>query len=208
VTEREIVNRLREEYFDILPDVRRIVRELETRIRYYTLSIQQSLKPHEQLLVRSRVKECQSAIDTARRRGNRGRSEGKVFDPERSDDYSILSLPDLAGVRLLVFPDRRLHEVDAVLLENFPAWRSDPILNRDKVELAKKYDGKLDVDRRRIGAEYQVVPMLLGLYWEVEHSARYKSVLKESQKISELNTRVEAALSDFERGIAELLPDH
>uniref|UniRef100_E6QKF1 RelA/SpoT domain-containing protein n=1 Tax=mine drainage metagenome TaxID=410659 RepID=E6QKF1_9ZZZZ len=209
MTEREIVSRLREEYFDILPAARRAITKIETEIRYHTLEIHQRLKPHEQLLVRARIKECQSAIDSARRRGNRGKSEGKVFDPERSTDYSILSLPDLAGVRVLVFPDRRLGEVDKVLREHFSGWRSDPIMNSETgVVLAQKYDGKLDVDKDKISAEYQVVPMLLGLYWEVEHSARYKSVLKESEKMFELNTQVETALSNFEKGIADLLPDN
>lgn len=208
MTEREIVSRLRDEYFDLLPAARLAITKLETEIRYHTLAIHQGLKPHEQLIVRSRIKECQSAVESARRRGNRGKSEGKVFDPERSADYSIEKLPDLVGVRVLVFPDRRLDEVNEVLREHFPGWRTDPITNSETgAVLAHKYNGNLDIEQCRIRAEYQVVPMLVGLYWEVEHSARYKSVLRESRRMLELNLQVETALSNFESGIAELLPD-
>jgi ppGpp synthetase/RelA/SpoT-type nucleotidyltranferase len=206
MTERSIVNRLREEYFDLLPEVRRIVNRLETEIRFHTRDIQQSLKPYEQLIVKSRIKECQSALDTAQRKGNKEKGEGKVFDPERPGDYSVLSLPDLAGVRVLVFPDRRLTQVNEVLREKFEGWQSKPVRDSKGVTLAHKYYGRLLPDSEAL-AEYQIVPMLLGLYWEVEHSARYKSDLKGSDKISDLNAKVESALSDFERGIADLLPD-
>jgi hypothetical protein len=206
VTERAIVHRLREEYFELLPEITRVASRLETEIRFHTLSIQQGLIPPEQLIVKSRIKECESAIDTVRRKGNQGKGEGKVFDPERSSDYSIFNLRDLAGVRVLAFPDRRLTQVDQVLGTHFPSWMPDPVKNANDVLLVHKYHGKFNQESKVFG-EYQVVPMLLGLYWEVEHAARYKSTLRGSVKISELNAKVESALSDFERGIANLLPD-
>jgi len=206
--ERAILDRLRDEYFDLLPVIRRVLNRLETEIRFHTLAIQQRLKPHEQLIVKSRIKECESAVDTVRRKGNQGRGEGKVFDPERPEDYSMLNLPDLAGVRVLVFPDSRLFEVDQTLRGHFLDWRYDPVKNAENIPIAHKYIGKLDPGRTQVSAEYQVVPMLLGLYWEVEHAARYKSVLKQSQRMSDLNAKVENALSDFEAGIASLLPDN
>ena len=206
--ERTILDRLRDEYFDLLPTIRRVLNRLETEIRFHTLAIQQRLKSHEQLIVKSRIKECESAVDTVRRKGNHGKGEGKVFDPERPEDYSMLNLPDLAGVRVLVFPDSRLIEVDETLRNHFVHWRYDPVPNSENAPIAHKYIGKLDFAKSQILSEYQVVPMLLGLYWEVEHSARYKSVLKQSQRMSDLSAKVETALSEFEAGIASLLPDN
>ena len=61
---------------------------------------------------------------------------------------------------------------------------------------------------RRIRAEYQIVPMLLGLFWEVEHSAMYKSELvANSRNMQKRRSEVESALSRFDEGIASLLPD-
>jgi len=49
--------------------------------------------------------------------------------------------------------------------------------------------------------------MLIGLFWDVEHSALYKSgtaIL--SKNMEKRKQAVEAALSEFEQGIADLLP--
>ena len=65
--ERKIEDRLREEYFDLLPIIRRIAWQIEAEIRYITLPILHDLKNYEQLVVKSRIKECESAIETFRR---------------------------------------------------------------------------------------------------------------------------------------------
>jgi hypothetical protein len=61
--DRTIEDRLREEYFDLLPDTRRVAEQLEAQIKYHTLPILRSLKRPERLDVRSRIKECDSALD-------------------------------------------------------------------------------------------------------------------------------------------------
>ena len=90
---RTVEDRLRAEYFQLLPDIRRAVLETETRVRRDLLDISLSLERYERLLVTSRVKECDSAVDALRRRQPLG-----LFDAERSSDYSLLALPDLAAI--------------------------------------------------------------------------------------------------------------
>lgn len=108
-------DRLRKQYFELLPEIRRVAWHLETVIRFRTLSIVDQLKPYEQLVVKSRVKEYESAVRTLR-----NKQEGNVFVPEKAEEYSILNLKDLAGVRVLVFPCDRLREVDIRLRESEP----------------------------------------------------------------------------------------
>ena len=199
----EIEDLLREEYFDLLPEIRRATWQLETEIRYHTLRIVQTLRAPEQLVIKSRVKECESALNTLR-----ANSSGRVFDPELRNSYSLLQPPDLAGVRVLVFPNYRLVEVDEALRAQFPDWTSKPVKDGKGELLAPKYHGSLSRLSPTVSAEYQVVPMLLGLFWEVEHSAMYKSqVSANSENMKQRRSRVEAALSSFEEGIASLLPD-
>lgn len=100
---RTVEDRLREEYFQLLPEIRRVAGQLESQINYHLLSIANELEEYEQLLVKSRVKECESAVDGLRRR-----QEGASFDNDRPARYTLTSLNDLAGVRVLVFPRRRL----------------------------------------------------------------------------------------------------
>jgi hypothetical protein len=208
--ERTIEDRLREQYFDLLPHIQRAVWQLEAEIRFRTLAILRNLKPHEQLVVKSRVKACESALKSLRRR-----QEGGTFDPERLAPYSLLDLPDLAGVRVLVFPRSILNEVDGELRSRFTGWNSDPVPDDRGALLAYKYSGKFQDVSPMVQAEYQVVPMLIGLYWEVEHSAIYKpaptrKALKgeaDSEPLKDLNASVVRALLNFETEFERFVQD-
>jgi hypothetical protein len=200
---RSIEDQLREEYFDFLPEIRRVVWQLEAEIRYHTLPILHSLKPYEQLVVKSRVKECESALNKLRE------NEGRVLDPGKSGRYSILNLPDLAGVRVLVFPNSRLVEVDEALRNYFPGWTPNPVKDDFGVVLAPMYYGHCHDVNTWVKGEYQVVPMLLGLFWEVEHSAMYKfKEVANSKTMREHRAGVERALSRFEEGIESFVRDY
>ncbi|WP_180538352.1 hypothetical protein [Nevskia soli] len=74
-SERTIEDRLREEYFDLLPDVRRVLDELEADVRHCLVPISIRLDKYEKLVVTSRIKECESALDSVRRR-----QESPIFD--------------------------------------------------------------------------------------------------------------------------------
>lgn len=194
--ELPIVNLLREEYFDLLPEIRRVVWQLETEIRYLTLPVLHSLKRHEQLVVKSRIKECESAVNTLR-----DQQEGRTFDPDKSGDCSLLDLPDLAGVRVLVFPNSKLVEVDSALHEHFREWTYKPVKDGSTV-LAPKYYGFCNEVSNKVRGEYQIVPMLIGLFWDVEHSAMYKSRgAANSDEMKTFRANVYNALFSFEEGI-------
>jgi ppGpp synthetase/RelA/SpoT-type nucleotidyltranferase len=168
--ERTVEDRLREEYFRLLPDVRRVVDELEAEVKHCLIPISLRLDEYERLVVTSRVKECESALESVRRR-----QEGATFDSGRPELYSLATLNDLAGVRVLAFPHSRLVEADRQLRERFPSWNPDPVpgYSENDEPLALKYFGYCKASDR-IRAEFQIVPMLTALFWEVEHSVIYK----------------------------------
>ena len=161
---------MREEYFDLLPDIRRVVDELEAEVKHCLVPISLRLDKYERLVVTSRVKECESALDSLR-----GRQEGATFDSGRPELYSLDNLNDLAGVRVLAFPHSRLIEADRKLRERFQTWTADPVRGYDENDepLALTYFGYCRASDR-IRAEFQIVPMLTALFWEVEHSVIYK----------------------------------
>jgi hypothetical protein len=168
--ERTVEDRLREEYFDLLPAIRRVVDELEAEVRHCLVPISLRLDEYERLVVTSRVKECESALDSLRRR-----QEGATFDSGQPELYSLDSLNDLAGVRVLAFPRGRLAEADRKLRDRFPSWTADPVPGDDENDdpIALTYFGYGRASDR-VRAEYQIVPMLTALFWEVEHSVIYK----------------------------------
>jgi len=167
---RTIEDLLREEYFELLPDIRKVAEYLEAKIKYYMLPISSKLDKYERLVVTSRIKECESALDSLRRR-----QEGATFDRDQPMLYTLTNLNDLAGVRVLTFPRSRLTEVDQELRERFPCWQADPVLGFPESEqpLAFKYHGYCEASTK-VRGEFQIVSILTGLFWEVEHSALYK----------------------------------
>lgn len=212
--ERTIEDRLREEYFDLLIDLHRVAEELEAKIRFQLLPVSRMLERHEQLVVRSRVKGCGSALDSLRRR-----QEGGIFDAERENPYSgerlysLLELRDLVGVRVLAFPRSRLAEIDEELRLCFAGWTHDPV--RGEAENAEnlvdfKYYGRGLEANRKIPCEYQVVSTLTGLFWEVEHAAIYKPSLslkgvEHPLAMRERTQDVHGALRAFEEEFERLL---
>ena len=199
---RTIEDLLREEYFDLLPDIRRVAQELEAEVRYYTLPTSRSLNSPERLDVTSRIKECESALDALRRH-----QEGGTFDTDRPELYTLSTLPDLAGVRILAFPRGRLSEIDQVLREHFSSWKSDPV--RDQPDLLFSYFGHC-VASDRVQGEYQIVSMLTGLFWQVEHSAIYKpdprlKGIAQSLEMRKCTAEVYSALQKFEREFERLV---
>lgn len=205
---RTVEDLLREEYFDLLPQIRQTAEHLEAQIKYHLLSITGKLNQFERIAVRSRVKECESAVDALRRR-----EEGATFDPDRMQGYSLTSLKDLAGVRVLAFPRSRLEEIDNALRVVFPAppWEADPVLGDSGEHLAFKYWGYCSTSNK-VRAEYQIVSMLTGLFWEIEHAAIYKPSpqlrgLARSLSMQARSRDVLEALGGFEDEFERLLKD-
>lgn len=207
MSDRKAEDRLREEYFALLPDVRLVLEELETEVRHALLPLSNDLLKHEKIAVTSRVKECESALGALRRR-----QEGNVFDAEQTDSYTLTSLNDLAAVRVLAFPGSRWIEVDTSLRSRdpFKAWNSDPIrADETKDLLAFKYYGYCSRSAA-IRAELQIAPMLIGLFWEVEHSAIYKPLPRLKAALAEPTMQratgnVYAALKDFDAEFERLI---
>jgi ppGpp synthetase/RelA/SpoT-type nucleotidyltranferase len=204
--ERAVEDRLREQYFDLLPDIRSVLYELEAEVKHCLVPVFLKLNNYERLVVTSRVKECESALDAVRRR-----QEGATFDSGRPELYSLDSLNDLAGVRVLAFPRSRLEEADRRLRERFPSWTADPVSGYAKNDepLALTYFGYC-MASDRIRAEFQIVPMLTALFWEVEHSVIYKPSprLKGVARSLEMQQRTQdvlKALKAFEDEFANLI---
>lgn len=198
---RTVEDLLREEYFDLLPEIRHVAEYMETVIKHQLLWISGDLDRFEHLSVKSRIKNCESAMTSLRRK-----QEGRIFD--QAQIYTLTSLRDLAGVRVLAFPSGRIQQVDTALRTLFPRWREDPVLE-DGEKLAFKYHGICDASNRITG-EYQIVPALIGLFWEVEHSAIYKPSprlkgVENSLEAKKSRANVYKALQEFEQQFALLV---
>ncbi|HEX4227697.1 MAG TPA: hypothetical protein VHZ07_03435 [Bryobacteraceae bacterium] len=119
-------------------------------------------------------------------------------------------MKDLAGVRVLAFTRSRRQEIDEILRETFPAWMEDPVQDAHGEKLAFKYSGYCSEASIAIRGEYQIVPFLTGLFWNIEHSAIYKPSpeLKGVARSLAMQARSQAvldALSSFEEEFERLV---
>ena len=205
MAERSVEDALREEYFDLLPDIRRVAELLEAEIRHCVLPITLRLDRFEQMVVRSRIKECDSALNSLRL------LKGGTFDRERPEVYTLASLTDLAGVRVLGFPRNLLEEIHDTLHGRFPDWEPDHVLSDETggEPLALTYHGYCEASDN-VRGEFQIVSMLTGLFWEVEHSAMYKPTprlkgVARSRVMRQRREEVQQALRAFEEDFDRLI---
>ena len=113
---------LRDEYFALLPRIRETAEEIEAEVRYLLVPLLRGREQHERIVVKSRIKECESAITSLRRR----QDCGKFSEPGQAPT-SLRSLNDLAGVRILAFPRPRVLEIDEAIRARFGDWVADPV---------------------------------------------------------------------------------
>ncbi|MGK2858693.1 MAG: hypothetical protein ACSLFQ_15945 [Thermoanaerobaculia bacterium] len=196
---RSVEDKLRGEYFELLPEMRRVAEQLEIQVRHSLLPITLDLSKYEFVQVQARMKDCQSAVGALLRR-----QEGRIFDPDKFSTYTLLSLNDLVGVRVMAFPPSRLEHVESLLLPGFSGWTKDPVppARKGEPDLATKLYG-LSTASGRVRAELQIVSMLLGQFLQVEHSAIYKPAPKlqdavRDPKLMEKRNEVFRALREFE----------
>jgi ppGpp synthetase/RelA/SpoT-type nucleotidyltranferase len=199
MTHRTIDDQLRAEYFELLPHIRRVADEVETEVRYLLIPVMRDLESHEKIVIKSRVKDCESAIGAIRRRPEYFRLDAP--EPERP---TLQSLKDLAGIRVLAFPKCRVIEINEVLRDRFGSWTADPVppIAGTTNLLALKYHGFCN-RYCQVRAEIQLMSMLIGMFWEVEHGALYKPgerlrQVEISVKMQRHYTQVIRALSSFE----------
>jgi ppGpp synthetase/RelA/SpoT-type nucleotidyltranferase len=192
---RTVEDHLREEYFDLLPDVLRVTQHVEAEIKYRLLPVLRTLKTFEQLSVESRVKGCESAIESLRKR-----QDFATFNVDSPESYTLTSLKDLAGVRVLAFPPNRVREIDQILrrVKAIEDWTSDPV-DANQATIAFKYSGHYSPASTRVKGEYQVVSLLTGRFWEVEHSAMYKPgpTIKDATEAPLMQRRRQAVLREL-----------
>jgi len=196
MTERTVADRLREEYSLLSPEVKRVLLQLQTDVAHLLLDSTLGLNHHERIHIEARAKECDSAIEALRRR-----EEARQFDEDTPEKYTLTKLPDLAALRVLVFPKPRLEEIHTIVRSKYANWTPDPVkTGTPRKWRAWKYYGYCSTSPR-IQAEIQVVPMLTGLFWQVEHDAFYKprdAVLRGAVNKPIVQERAEAVYDAFE----------
>jgi hypothetical protein len=206
---RTVKDRLRAEYFEqLVPNMQRTLVALEADVRHLLLPVMITLDRYEQVRIVSRLKECESAVDALRRR-----QEARDFDPD-VETYSLSTLHDLVGIRVLVFPSQRVNQVHSALRPLLSDWSADPVsgMEPDDAPIALKFYGRCLSASTAITAELQIVSSLIGSFWDVEHAAVYKTSpnlqgVMASPSMKERYRAVLSTLRDFESEFERLVQE-
>ncbi len=153
----------------------------------------------ERIEISSRIKEGESAINSLR-------GEGNVFEQRA---YSLRELHDLVGVRVKVFPSHRITSMAGPVGRLFSECKKGPKFLREAKGLFKcnglKYYGSF-ARSADVLVEIQIVPLLIGLFWELEHATVYKpspELRGIERVIGDQNRKVYEALAQWERTFLE-----
>jgi hypothetical protein len=65
---KQAVNDLRQEYFELRAPMNKVHRHLDSNARCYLKELEYGLKEHERIGIESRIKACDSAVDSLRRK--------------------------------------------------------------------------------------------------------------------------------------------
>ncbi len=167
---RSIEDLLREQYFRLLPKIELANAHVQAQLLTFLLPFRDSMSSYERIEIRHRIKACESAVAALRIR-----QEGGTFDLDRAGDYSLLNLHDLVGSRILAFPKSLATSINNEFARHSADWNQDHEYseNGEKLLFMYKYHGTLLKDNE-IPVEIQIMPMLAGLFSDVEHDALYK----------------------------------
>jgi len=182
---------------------------LEADVRHLLLPVMIALDRYEQVRIVSRLKDCESAVDALRRR-----QEARDFASEEAETYSLSTLHDLVGIRVLVFPASRIAQVNQALEPLLADWSSDPVpgFESNDPPIALKYFGRSASAGTALIAEVQIVSSLIGSFWDVEHAAVYKTTpnlqgVMASPRMKSRYREVLSALREFENEFERLIQE-
>jgi ppGpp synthetase/RelA/SpoT-type nucleotidyltranferase len=194
---------LREEYFDLLPELVKVQQLMEAKIRWHLRNITYTLKKHQRIEIESRIKDCNSAINALKRR-----QQSRSFEDNKS--YYLKTLKDLVGFRVLVFPPSLITSVNEIIISKFRGWKPDHYKLDEKI-ICNKYDGIVK-SKLKIRCEIQIISLLTGAFWDVEHFALYKpdpayKGIKENLTMRRLGDEVLTKLAEFAKEFENLISE-
>lgn len=110
----------------------------------------------------------------------------------------------------MVFPAGLITKVNKIITTKFRSWKSDHH-KLGKTILCKKYDG-LPSKKLKIRCEIQIISMLTGAFWDIEHFALYKpdpayKGMKENLTMRRLRDEVLVKLAEFEKSFERLISE-
>ncbi len=206
---RLVEDYLREEYILLSPVLRKIRKNLETEIKKQILPIINRLQPYERVSVVSRIKDMESAIEKLQ-----SKQEGKTFQQNAPEKYSLKQLKDLVGLRVLYFPATLKQQILDIIFNNYKSWKDDHVVDFEtgKDIIIHKFHGSIRI-AKDIVAEIQIMPVLYSGFLNLEHDIIYKphqeyKGISRSLKVKKEKNKLMVQFQQFENVFCEVLDQY
>ncbi len=203
---RLVEDYLREEYIILSPLLNKIKINLEIDINKQILPIVNKLQSFERVSVVSRIKTMKSAIEKLQ-----SKQEGKTFQQNYPEKYSLKQLKDLVGLRVLYFPETLKEELHCIIINKYKSWKYEPVMDFEKGKdiIIHKFYGSIEIGPNII-SEIQIMPMLYSRFLDLEHDIIYKpdpkyKGIQRSFELKEVKNKVLKQFQQFENVFCELL---
>lgn len=204
---KDLESNIRKSYHELLPVLKKIESLLVSKVQWYLRSEKFNLKEYERISVESRIKSCDSSLEKLVKKypapGQEGSNIRRYINT--SNDFSLDKLSDLVGIRILVFPSSKILRIQKIISREF-SWKLDP----EFFAFGSQFQGRLR-GCKKIGCEIQIIPMLIGKFWDVEHFVRYKPHpsyrfrIKNDTEINDLSKDIYELLENFQVRFCDLL---
>ena len=177
------------EYSNKIEKFKKIEEKLYFEVCHFLSDDKYNLNEFQHIEITSRIKSYSSAEKKLRNQ----------LELTAHDKSSIFDLDDIIGIRISVFPLTLLRNIEKKLDEKFKSWKKE-----------KSCHGRYSVYKHRsnyekANCEIQLVPMLVGKFWDVEHSVIYKSKLSKNEDLNKSYDVIINALHDYENQVIDVL---
>lgn len=152
---KKTIARLRKEYDNYLRQAKKLYEYGKREIAHLLSKKLFELEDHEKVKITGRIKTFDKCLIKLTREAG--------YIPE---DASIFSVEDIIGLRIAVFPNSIIRDIQEIIDKEYPSAERDHRREPYRLQYYVNIE-ELGISNNKV--EIQVMPYLLGSYWDVEH---------------------------------------
>lgn len=165
--DQQFIYNLRSEYDNQINKMNGLLDYYKTEIEYLIRELKLNCKKFEKIEFSSRIKTFESCITKLKKK-----NEANVL----TEEAKLSEVKDLIGIRMLVFPNDYIEVIKRLIMRKHNKFTIEEIDEDKKKECDFiKFFVYFNIEKfNHILVEIQILPYLLGKYWDIEHSLIYK----------------------------------
>ncbi|MBU3955132.1 hypothetical protein KJ633_01590 [bacterium] len=163
--ENNVINLLRGEYDSNKEKYYKLLSHSKTTVKNILKNLIINSKAFEQIEVVGRIKTFERCIAKLKKA-----KEANYLD----DEVKLAEITDIIGIRILTFPNKYIEKIIEIIKKDIVGYKISKEDNKEEIDFYKTYITSTLTGFENIQVEIQILPYLLGKYWDIEHELIYK----------------------------------